>query len=110
MTKIKYTNTKEFFCIEFKGHAGYAKIGKDIVCSSLSTLANVLYVAALQSEKDGEITDLKVDGERGYFKMSYVYVKDSGMRSVVNAVIDTLKKFEPEYGDYFKVCEVEDEI
>ncbi len=103
MTKIKYTHTKEFVFIEFIGHAGYAEKGKDIVCASLSTLADILYVASLQAEKDGEITDLKTDFCSAYFRMSYVYVKDCGMRKVVNAVIDTLEYIKPEYGDYFKI-------
>lgn len=109
MVKIKYTHTKEFFFIEAIGHTNYAENGKDIVCASISTLVDVLYIASFQSEKDGEITNLKMELGYGYFKMNYVYIKDCGMRKVVNTVIDMLEYLKPEYGEYFKVCEVNED-
>lgn len=48
--------------IRIKGHAGYAEHGKDIVCSAVSVLAQVLlheiqvYTEAEYSEKSGDLT------------------------------------------------------
>ena len=39
MIKITFTEDAEILSLRVEGHAGYAEIGKDIVCSSASILA-----------------------------------------------------------------------
>jgi len=58
MTTITYTHTPCYFGIEFRGHAGFAPAGKDIVCAAVSVLASELIFAAEQARAGGEICDL----------------------------------------------------
>ena len=39
MVKVTFTDSGEKLSLRLKGHAGYADIGKDIVCASCSILA-----------------------------------------------------------------------
>ncbi len=43
-----------------KGHAGYAKKGQDIVCSSLSSYCNAFLMLAELLKKQGEIAEYRV--------------------------------------------------
>ncbi len=64
MIEIKYN--AEALEVEIKGHAGYADMGKDIVCSAVSCL---FYTLAETLEKSSDyLKGYTVNTEKGYIK------------------------------------------
>ena len=71
MVKVTFTEEGEILSLRLEGHAGYAEIGKDIVCSSASILAYT--VAKIVSDALA----------KGWLKTSPVIEIDSGCMQVV---------------------------
>ena len=42
MTRVLYTQDKNTFTLDVKGHAGYSEYGHDIVCAAISMLVHTL--------------------------------------------------------------------
>jgi uncharacterized protein YsxB (DUF464 family) len=55
MLKVSYTREGQKFSIRLEGHAGYAEVGKDIVCSSASILAYTVASYVIEAEKRGDL-------------------------------------------------------
>ena len=62
MIQIKYKESKDRYRLIVDGHAGYAEIGQDIVCSAFSMLWQNL-VFSLE-EIAGNVPELYSDGNR----------------------------------------------
>ncbi len=56
MIKVTFTETPEKLSLRLEGHAGYAEIGKDIVCASASILAYTL--ASIIDSFDGVVASI----------------------------------------------------
>jgi len=90
-----------------KGHASFAKKGKDIVCAAVSILAQTMVLAV---EK---LTDLKqqVLTQEGYLesKIDAVILKESGQveyskfRVILSNFFIGLESIRQEYPDYIKI-------
>ncbi|MBR0414085.1 MAG: ribosomal-processing cysteine protease Prp [Clostridia bacterium] len=103
MTTIEYTHTPSFFGIEFRGHAGFAPAGKDIVCAAVSILASELIFAAEQAQAGGEICDLTHSEGGAFVNLRYFYRDNRSMRQIAKLILASLKMLEAQYGDYIKV-------
>lgn len=67
MTTISFSSFSKCLSFNATGHACYAPIGEDIVCSAISTLAFTLAQYLLQKSAEGVISepdiDIKDDGD-----------------------------------------------
>ena len=93
--------------IEVKGHSGYEEIGKDIVCSSVST-AVILTINLLEKlnlkfsyQSDDKIPyiSLNIDGENS---------EDEGhlIQTILCNLVDNLSQVEKQYKKYLKIYEI----
>lgn len=55
MLKVTFTERGDKLSLRLKGHAGYAEIGKDIVCSSASILAYTVASFVIEAEQRGDL-------------------------------------------------------
>jgi uncharacterized protein YsxB (DUF464 family) len=58
MLVATYTEIGEILSLRLEGHAGYAEVGKDIVCASASILA---YTLAYIVQQEDETADIRLD-------------------------------------------------
>ena len=89
---------KGFTC---KGHAGYAKFGKDIVCCGISTLT-INFINSVDELTESDI-DVDADEKTGYMNVS---VKDYSLPQVqllFESMILGLKAIENDYSKYLKL-------
>lgn len=87
-------------CITVSGHAGYAPIGKDIVCAGISTLLQTFVVSAHKLTSD----EIKADGRAGNAVIEYRNLSDSG-KLLVDSFFVGVKMIADEYPDYVRVTE-----
>ena len=106
MTTIEFTKKKDFKKIKYSltatGHAGYAQVGQDIVCSAISillfTLANAL--------DDFGAADLKVSLEPGESEISCTATwADEEIHSFFKFVMEGLELLEEQYPDHVEILE-----
>lgn len=97
MTKIKYQISNDEFEIEVKGHAGYAAVGNDIVCSAISILVQTLayHVGEVAKEHDYKISS----GE--------VWIRAKGETAMVSfkTILTGLNMLQTQYPEYISVAE-----
>ncbi len=82
--------------VKINGHAGYAEIGKDIICAAVSVLAQGL-VHSLEALTDDEIS---YQVERGHVDISYENLSEKGcllVDSFFIAVSDVQLAYGEEY-------------
>lgn len=92
----KYNKIEE---INVKGHAGYAPIGKDIICSAVSSVVYTLKIALEKADENKKALLLKCELNEG--KALIVFEPLSAeTKAVVNALIDGLKALSDSYPDY----------
>lgn len=105
MVEIRHSNDNNVFEMELKGHAGYAEIGQDIVCSAISILAYSL------SEKLENMAY-----ERNDMTSSYMFCEgdsritveyEDTAKEIIEAVVDTilcgLAGLQSNYPDYIQI-------
>jgi uncharacterized protein YsxB (DUF464 family) len=56
MLKVMIATEGKILGLRLKGHAGYAKVGKDIVCASASILAYTVAQFVKEAEHQGDLT------------------------------------------------------
>lgn len=105
MIKVKIHCRNEDICaVEVKGHAGYAKHGRDIVCSAVSAVVQTALLAII------DISDEKVrytvNEEEGYVYFETPEPKDREERIKQQAVLRAMKlgveDIEKGYSPYVK--------
>ena len=100
MTKYKVTTRvigkKNYYFVIVEGHAGYDEKGKDIVCSSVSTLAISLVKNLLAFEQ--KIYKLKI--EEGIFRLKVEITNES--ERLVGTFFECLEDLEAQYSEYIK--------
>ena len=107
MTQLEYTHTPHYFAITFRGHAGYAPVGRDIVCAAVSILASELLYACEQAAAAGEITDYAHSEGSAFADVRFYYRRTGSMRQIVKLILVSLKMLEAEYGDYVQLKEAQ---
>lgn len=97
MTNIKINKNY----IEISGHSGYANIGKDIVCASISTLsyATINYLNAIGIKTTFE-------DKEGYLKFSYKNDEEKAGQ-ILEEFKNMVKDLEQQYPNNIKVEELE---
>ena len=55
MINVTFTESGEKLSLRLEGHAGYAEIGKDIVCSSATILAYTVAQFVTEAEHKGDL-------------------------------------------------------
>ncbi|MBR2589929.1 MAG: ribosomal-processing cysteine protease Prp [Clostridia bacterium] len=103
MTQITYTNTPAYFSIEFRGHAGFAEAGKDIVCAAVSMLANELIFACEKAERNGEITALHREQDSALVRLHFFYTRAQSIGDIVELILECLQALETQYRAYVRV-------
>ena len=100
-------DNKDIKIIEVKGHSGYDEIGKDIVCSSVST-ALILTINLLEKlnfkfsyESDDKIPymSLNIDGENSEDDLKLI-------QTILGNLVDNLSQVEKQYKKYLKIYEI----
>lgn len=84
----------------FKGHAGFADFGKDIVCASASS---IMYTTANALKRlDSECIDLQINKEGAIVK---ILKNNSLSKTLIDNMMDLLKDLEGDYPDNIKIKE-----
>lgn len=99
MTTCRILKEKEQALIEVKGHAGYAKHGKDIVCASISTACIVTANLIEKLELSYNVLDLVCD--EGYFRLS-VKTVDNTLNCIFENLEYTMEEISKQYPKYLK--------
>ncbi len=106
MIRIVVTKQGDFVTqVEVKGHAGYAKFGKDIVCSAVSSIACTALMGVV------EFSSQKVEyvKEEGYLRFSVPSPQSEEERIRLDAVTKTmllgLRDIQSGYKAYIKLEE-----
>ena len=88
MTSVVFTCTQGYIVgIECKGHSGYARSGKDIVCAALSA---VVQTAALGVMQVAEVSaDYRVDEATGYLRLVLPADISATQRQKAQAILQT---------------------
>lgn len=91
---------------EIKGHANFARHGKDIVCAAVSASAQTALLGLLKYRPDTEYTV----GEEGYMKIKVPVGRDETESARLEAIAETLlcglKDIRDGYKSYVKLEEV----
>ncbi len=103
MTKVTYKQDERNFDIEFDGHANYAETGKDIVCSAISTVANLI-VDGLAAESD--YIDFEWEFDNGKARIKAVSKHERGeiiCGAIYNAAVNTLSRIAEKYPENLSI-------
>ena len=91
--------------VEIKGHSGYAKAGRDIVCAAVSAIAQTALMGLIK------YSDNMVDytrGEDGYLRFTVPEVSGEKVQ-VIDGIVETMilgiKDVESGYGTFVKLEE-----
>lgn len=95
MTKVTYYEENDEISIKIKGHAGYAAIGSDIVCSAISTLGQTL-LAYLNVDNDKFDYSLR-EG------MIWAYAKGQNVKTALHVIMAGFHLIEDSYPDHLQI-------
>jgi uncharacterized protein len=84
--------------ISIKGHALYDESGKDIVCSSVSSIVITTVNAIIRFQKEA----IKYDEKDGYLKIEILNHSDI-VDLLIDNMIDLLYELEDQYKKYIKI-------
>lgn len=98
MISIECKKDEKFIYITTKGHAGYAEVGKDIVCASVSALIHC--IAGCACMYDDSITIIGTGTSRIEMR------NNRHSRVIFDAVTTTLKEIAYEYPQNVKIRNV----
>lgn len=99
MTKVVVSMDNTQYRVLVSGHSNYDVKGKDIVCSSVSSI--MFYVANLVStltekfsfEKDDDIAEMDLK----------IYEKNETIDAIIECLIYSFETIASDYSDYFKL-------
>ena len=97
--RIKYTNDL-INNVVIEGHADYAKLGKDIVCASISSITITTINALLRFDKNC----VNYTSGDGLVKIN-VLKNNKSTDILLNNMIDLLKELEKDYKKNIKIIE-----
>ena len=94
-------NEKRYTGLKVVGHSNYNELGKDIICSAVSSILIGGYNAIKT------ISDFKVKIEEGDSELTFIGKKISEHDLIViETIVIQLKTIENSYKKYIKICEV----
>ena len=92
----KYNKIEE---LTVRGHAGYAPIGEDIICSAVSSVVYTLKIALEKADKNKKVLLLKCELNEGEAIITFEPLS-AETQAVFKAVLDGLKVLSESYPDY----------
>lgn len=103
MTTVKrLEQAGEWIGVEVKGHTGYARAGKDIVCAAISAVVQTAYLGI----KSLTALELDVTTNEGYFRMAIVGGSASEKEKanlILNTMMLGLKDIQSGYPRYIRL-------
>lgn len=105
MTYVKAQWAQEGFYIEAKGHSGFDRAGKDIVCAAISTL---IFTAVIMTEKmhsAGQLRQSSADIREGYVKITACAIegKREKLQGIFESVTAGLQLLEESFPENIKI-------
>lgn len=82
--------------LSIDGHAGYAEVGKDIVCAAVSALAQGL-LHSLDALTDDEIS---TEAENGHVKIEYENLSEQG-KLLIDSFFIAVSDIQDAYGEEY---------
>ncbi len=108
MISVTIYKNRNFYYSGFsiKGHAGYDKYGKDIVCSSVS----ILVINTINSIEKFTETRFKIDEDQntGYIRLDFIDTPSKEASLLVDSMVLGISEIQKQYGSYvtLKIKEV----
>ena len=99
MITIEHKRYNQIEEINVNGHAGYAPIGKDIICSAVSSVVYTLKIALEKADENKKALLLKCELNEGKAVIIFEPLSES-TSAIVNALIDGLKALSDSYPEY----------
>lgn len=99
MINVKIDYKGKTAIIEVKGHAGYDKSGKDIVCAAVSTA--LILTANLYKKMNLKENVLDLVCDEAYFLLN-VSISNFEARVLFENLVDTLDELKKDYPQYIK--------
>lgn len=100
MTTILYEHSSSRFAAEFRGHAGFAPAGSDIVCAAVSVLASEMVFACRNAQQNGEIQQLECVQKNGYVRVCFTYAQEGSLRDILSLILQCLAQLAVDYAPY----------
>ena len=103
MVTVTFTTEGEKLSIRLEGHAGYAEIGKDTICSAVTILAYNVAQYVKMAEENGDLLskpEIKLDGGDTYISCEpteEIRLEMSNMFSFAHLGYQLLQHNYPEY-------------
>jgi len=98
INRDQYSNIKN---ITVSGHSGYDELGKDIVCSAVST---AMYVSIGLLERFDIDYQFSSDEKQPIMKLNIIKPQDNG-NIVLENLVETLNGIAMDYSKYLKISE-----
>ncbi len=103
MIEVKVSREKEAIkLIEVSGHSGYDELGKDIVCSAVST---AMYMTVGLLEKFNSKIEFSSNDNKPLMKLKILNNDESTNKILLN-LVDTIEGIVYDYSDYLKIKEI----
>lgn len=99
MIQVRYTNNE----ITAVGHSGYAEIGHDIVCASVSTAFKSVMASFFEY---GFKFKFHAVEKQAFMGIQWEETKSKAVNAIFRGFIETLKSIAEEYPNYVKVDKV----
>lgn len=99
MINVKYECKDNIALFEVKGHANYAKSGKDIVCATVSVA--LIMTANLLERIDQGYNVIELISDEGYFRLK-IKLQDKVILAISDNLRFTLAELADEYPKYVK--------
>jgi len=97
--RIWKEKTGQYKAFEFYGHAGYARIGKDIVCSAISALSYSA-VASIEKLCDDKI-NIQSDEKKGLLRCVFECSSSSNATLIIDSMLIGLNQIHEQYGNKY---------
>lgn len=103
MTEIHISNVaSKMYGLSVTGHAGYAEIGKDIVCSAISVLSYSLLKYLHEAENENRVGILEETIEEGNVTV-VIEINDPTVMEGIKAVTGGYELLSDNYPDYIRI-------
>ena len=101
LVDISRDHNSDIKMIYISGHSGYDELGKDIVCSAVST---AMYVSIGLLERFDIDYQFSSDEKQPIMKLNIIKSQDNG-NIVLENLVDTLNGIAMDYSKYLKISE-----
>ncbi len=97
-----YVNRNITDKVEVTGHANFAEIGSDIVCSAVSM---IMFTIANKLDEMEKFITIEIDEEDGGYMQVEVVKSDDETKLLMDTLVLGLKMIEEQYSEYIVIRE-----